>query len=97
MTSKEALKILFMTCDDDLLLDNYNILFSHKISDIIEKDLDRLEKLEEFVQFLKRETNIHIFNVKHNDEDEEILMINGRGIVLDSKESELTKNVLYGG
>lgn len=44
MTSKEALKILFMTCDEELLQDNYNILFASQLEEIIRKDLDKLEK-----------------------------------------------------
>ena len=96
MTSKEALKCIIyrLTAQEDDL----ELRETAKVEiEIIKKDLDRLEKLEEFIQFLKRETNIHFLVVEHNSEDVEILMINGNGIVLDSKETELIKNVLYGG
>ena len=46
MDSKEALKILFMTCDEELLQDNYDILFASQLEEIIKKDLDVLEILK---------------------------------------------------
>ena len=46
ISSKEALKILFMTCDEELLQDNYNILFPSQLEEIIRKDLDVLEILK---------------------------------------------------
>lgn len=46
ISSKEALKILFMTCNEELLQDNYNILFPSQLEEIIRKDLDILELIK---------------------------------------------------
>ena len=53
MNSKEALDKLFMACDNDLLYEQSGIMFAIKLTSIIEKDLDRLEKLEKVVEILK--------------------------------------------
>lgn len=47
MTSKEALDKLVIACDNDLLYEQSGILYPNELIEIIEQDLDRLEKINE--------------------------------------------------
>ena len=47
MTSKEALKTIFINCKDLLVDENYNVVKSEDLIKIIIQDLKRLEMFEE--------------------------------------------------
>ena len=50
MKSKEALKKLYMTCDEKLLEEMYDIIFPSQLETIIYKDLVRLDKYKTFAK-----------------------------------------------
>lgn len=64
MNSKKALSKLYMACDDELLYEQNGIMFPNELYTIIEKDLDRLEKLEKENKVLREKVN-HFKNIKN--------------------------------
>ena len=53
MTSKEALNKLCISCDNELLYEQSGIIFINELINIIEKDLERLEQLEDNIKIHK--------------------------------------------
>ena len=89
MTSKEALKE-FYYCDTDDVIDKSKILY-----EVLKKDLDRLEKLEKAIEFLK--TRIKIETYHEPKSRYYYLYIGGRVVLLSREEYELLKEVFYNG
>lgn len=87
MTSKEALKELKACAISKWGLDRVNI---------IEKDLDRLEKLEKAIELLK--ARVKMFEIHHGAKSRYYyLYIGGRIVFLSREEYELLKEVLDNG
>lgn len=90
MTSKEALKEYYY-CDTDNVMEKSKILY-----EAIEKDLDRLEKLEKAIELLK--TRVKMFEIHHGAKSRYYyLYIGGRILFLSREEYELLKEVLENG
>lgn len=84
MRSKEVLKELRAVTISNWGLDRVNI---------IEKDLDRLEKLEKTIELLK--TKVNMFEIHHGVKSRYYyLYIGGRIVFLSREEYELLKEVL---
>lgn len=90
MTSKEALKEYYY-CDTDNVMEKSKILY-----EAIEKDLDRLEKLEKTIELLK--TKVKMFEIYHGPKSRcYYLYIGDRIVFLSREEYELLKEVLENG
>lgn len=90
MTSKEALQE-FYYCDTDNVVDKSKILY-----EALEKDLDRLEKLEKTIELLK--ARVKMFEIYHEPKTRYYyLYIGGRIVFLSREEYELLKDVLENG
>ena len=90
MTSKEALKE-FYYCDTDNVMEKSKILY-----EVLEKDLDRLERLEKAIKLLK--TKVNMFEIHHGQKSRYYyLYIGGRIVFLSKEEYELLKEVLENG
>ena len=87
MRSKEALKE-FYYCDTDNIIDKSKILY-----EVLEKDLDRLEKLEKVIELLK--ARVKMFEIYHAPKSHYYyLYIGGRIVFLSREEYELLKEML---
>ena len=87
MTSKEALQE-FYYCDTDNVVEKSKILY-----ELLEKDLDRLEKLEKAIELLK--TRVKMFEIYCEPKSRYYyLYIGGRIVFLSREEYELLKEVL---
>ena len=90
MTSKEALKE-FYYCDTDNVIDKSKILY-----EALEKDLNRLEKLEKVIELLK--AKLKMLETYHEPKTRYYyLYIGGRIVLLSREEFELLKEVFYNG
>ena len=88
MTSKEALRE-FYYCDTDDIIDKSKILY-----EVLEKDLNRLEKLEKVIELLK--ARVKMFEIHHKPKTcYYYLYIGGRIVLLSREEYELLKEVFY--
>ena len=87
MTSKEALKE-FYYCDTDNVVEKSKILY-----ELLNKDLDRLEKLEKAIDILK--TRVKMLETYHEPKSRDYyLYIGGRIVLLSREEYMLLKEVL---
>ena len=90
MTSKEALQE-FYYCDTDNVVEKSKILY-----ELLEKDLDRLEKLEKVIELLK--TRVKMFEIYREPKNcYYYLYIGGRIVFLSREEYDLLKEVLENG
>ena len=87
MTSKEALKE-FYYCDTDNVVEKSKILY-----ELLNKDLDRLEKFEKAIELLK--ARVKMLETYHEPKSRYYyLYIGGRIVLLSREEYELLKEVL---
>ena len=87
MKSKEALQE-FYYCDTDNVMEKSKILY-----ELLEKDLNRLEKLEKTIELLK--TRVKMFEIYREPKNRYYyLYIGGRIVFLSREEYELLKKVL---
>ena len=103
MTSKEALKEFYKIVADNVIDKIEGLYESTKAIQFwieryytIEKDLDRLEKLEKTIELLK--TRVKMFEIHHEPKSRYYyLYIGGRIVFLSREEYELLKEVLENG
>ena len=87
MKSKEALQE-FYYCDTDNVVEKSKILY-----ELLEKDLDRLEKLEKAIKLLK--ARVKMLETHHKPKSRcYYLYIGGRIVFLSREEYDLLKEVL---
>ena len=87
MTSKECLK----------RIDERNYLTQRERKEflsVIEKDLDRLEKLEKVLEILKERGGIHLYINRNNDNKLTLDFDDCISCILEPREYELLKEVL---
>ncbi len=85
MNSKEALDKLFMAVDEELLYEQCGVIFATELTEVVEQNLDRLEKLEKALDILKEVVSLN---------SNMILETERQFLRLSKEEYELLKEVL---